>query len=111
MVISRRWAVFLIGVGAWTWLIWPRFAVAIVQDSRSYAGGSPTAFLWVHAALILASLAIGTAVGILGIRAWRAAPRPGGGPVPPVRGRGAGPGADDGPAANLPAAGAPRHEN
>jgi hypothetical protein len=76
MVISRRWAVFLIGVGVWTWLIWPRFALAIWDDSRAFRDGSPTAFLWVHAVLIIASLTIGTVVGVLGIRAWRAG-RPG----------------------------------
>jgi hypothetical protein len=79
MVISRRWAVFLIGVGVWTWVIWPRFALAIWRDDRSFAGGTPTSFLWVHAVLIVASLAIGTTVGVLGVlgvRAWRAARRP-----------------------------------
>lgn len=73
MVITRRWAVFLTAVGVWTWLIWPRFALAIVRDDRSFADGGPTAFLWVHALLIAASLAIGTTVGVLGVRAWRAA--------------------------------------
>jgi ABC-type Mn2+/Zn2+ transport system permease subunit len=72
VVISRRWAVFLMLAGAWNWLIWPRFAVAILDDERSFADGSPTSFLWVHAALIVASLTIGTAVGVLGVRAWRA---------------------------------------
>lgn len=72
MVISRRWALFLIGVGVWTWVIWPRFGLAIYKDDRSFAGGSPTAFLIVHAVLIAASLVIGTTVGVLGIRAWRA---------------------------------------
>ena len=71
-MISRRWAAFLIGVGVWTWLIWPRFALAIWDDSRAFRDGSPTAFLWVHAALIVASLTIGTVVGVLGVRAWRA---------------------------------------
>ncbi|WP_412744568.1 SCO4848 family membrane protein [Krasilnikovia sp. MM14-A1004] len=75
MVISRRWAVFLLGVGVWTWLIWPRFAVAIWNDGRSFQAGRPTAFLWVHAALILASLTIGTLVGVLGWRAFAAARR------------------------------------
>ncbi len=74
MVISRWWALFLIGVGVWTWVIWPRFGLAIYKDDRSFAGGSPTAFLIVHAVLIAASLAIGTTVGVLGVRAWRAAP-------------------------------------
>ncbi len=75
MVITRRWAVFLVLVGVWTWLIWPRFAVAIWNDDRSFAGGAPTSFLWVHALLISASLVIGTAVGVLGTRAFRAARR------------------------------------
>ncbi|MEV6629661.1 hypothetical protein AB0M54_02770 [Actinoplanes sp. NPDC051470] len=72
MVISRKWAVFLVLVGVWTWLIWPRFGLAIWRDDRAFDGGSPTAFLWIHALLIGASLAIGTVVGVLGVRAWRA---------------------------------------
>ena len=80
MTISRGWAGFLIGVGVWNWVIWPRFALAIWDDSRAWSTGSvghgaPTSFLWVHAALIGASLAIGTTAGVLGIRAWRAASR------------------------------------
>jgi hypothetical protein len=73
VVLSRRWSAFLVLVGAWTWLIWPRFGLAIWKDDRSFAGGSPTSFLWVHALLIGASLVIGTTVGVLGVRAWRAA--------------------------------------
>ena len=75
MVISRRWAGFLVLVGVWTWLIWPRFGLAIWNDERSFSGGAPTSFLWVHAILIAASLVIGTAVGVLGVRAWIAARR------------------------------------
>jgi hypothetical protein len=75
VVISRRWAGFLILVGAWNWLIWPRFAVAIWKDDRAWSGGAPTSFLWVHALLIVASLAIGTTVAVLGVRAWRAGAR------------------------------------
>ncbi|MEV6345741.1 hypothetical protein [Actinoplanes sp. NPDC051851] len=71
MLITRKWAAFLIAVGVWTWVIWPRFGLAIYKDDRSFDGGSPTAFLIVHAVLIAASLAIGTTVGVLGIRAWR----------------------------------------
>lgn len=63
---------FLVLVGVWTWLIWPRFGLAIWKDDRSFAGGSPTSFLWVHALLIGASLVIGTTVGVLGVRAWLA---------------------------------------
>jgi hypothetical protein len=71
MVITRRWAIFLTAVGVWTWVIWPRFGLAIYRDDRSFAGGRPTAFLVVHAVLIAASLVIGTTVGVLGVRAWR----------------------------------------
>ena len=75
VVISRRWAVFLIGVGVWTWVIWPRFALAIWDDDRAFRNGSPTSFLWVHAVLIIVSLVIGTTVGVLGVKAWAAAGR------------------------------------
>jgi hypothetical protein len=75
MVVSRRWAVFLMAVGVWTWVIWPRFAVAIWDDNRSFSAGAPTSFLWVHAVLIAVSLAVGTVVGVLGIKAWRASRR------------------------------------
>ncbi|BCY15020.1 SCO4848 family membrane protein [Actinoplanes sp. L3-i22] len=75
MVITRRWAGFLVAVGVWTWVIWPRFGLAIYNDDRAFDGNTPTAFLWVHALLIGASLIIGTTVGVLGVRAWRAAPK------------------------------------
>jgi hypothetical protein len=80
MVLTRGWALFLVVVGLWTWVIWPRFAVAIWDDPRSWSSGhvgagGPTSFLLVHAVLIVVSLAVGTAVGILGVRAWRAARR------------------------------------
>jgi hypothetical protein len=75
MVLSRRWSVFLVLVGVWSWVIWPRFLLAIWKDDRAWDGGNPTAFFWVHALLIAVSLVIGTAVGVLGVRGWRAAPR------------------------------------
>jgi hypothetical protein len=77
VVLSRRWSVFLVAVGAWTWVIWPRFAVAIWRDDRAWSGDRPTTFLWVHALLIVTSLAVGTVVGALGVRGWRAARRTG----------------------------------
>jgi hypothetical protein len=70
MVLSRRWAVFLVAVGVWTWLIWPRFALAIWDDPRAWSPG-PTSFLWVHAVLIAVSLAVGTVVGALGVQGLR----------------------------------------
>lgn len=71
MVLTRRWAIFLTVVGVWSWVIWPRFALAIVQDDHSFSGGAPTAFFWVHTFLIVTSLAFGTVLGVLGVRAWR----------------------------------------
>ena len=82
MVLSRRWAAFLVLVGVWTWVIWPRFALAIWNDPRAWSSrtvgeGAPSAFFWVHALLIGASLAIGTTVGVLGVRGWLAVRRQG----------------------------------
>jgi hypothetical protein len=73
VILSRGWSAFLIAVCVWNWLIWPRFAVAIWNDPRSFTDGSPTSFLWVHVLLIVSSLAIGTVLGVLGVRGWRAA--------------------------------------
>jgi hypothetical protein len=78
VVLSRRWAAFLVLVGVWNWVIWPRFGLAIWNDERAFAEGAPTSFLWVHAVLIVASLVIGTTVAVLGVRAWRAAATGGG---------------------------------
>ncbi|GAA1042314.1 hypothetical protein GCM10009557_68030 [Virgisporangium ochraceum] len=68
---------FLVGVGVWTWVIWPRFGLAIWNDDRAWRSDTPTSFLWVHALLIGASLAVGTAVGVLGVKALRARSRVG----------------------------------
>lgn len=73
LTLTRGWSWFLIAVGGWNWLIWPRFTVAIWDDPRAWSGrtvghGSPTSFLLVHAALIAVSLAVGTAVAVLGVR-------------------------------------------
>jgi hypothetical protein len=80
MVLSRGWSLFLVGVGVWTWVIWPRFALAIWDDPRAWSAGlagqgDPTGFLWVHALLIGASLLIGTVTGVLGARGWLGARR------------------------------------
>jgi hypothetical protein len=74
MKLSRSWAAFLVVAGVWNWIIWPRFTVAIWNDPRAWSTGqvgqgSLTAFWWVHAVLIVASLAIGTTVGVVGVRA------------------------------------------
>ncbi|MEV4760180.1 hypothetical protein AB0J86_34470 [Micromonospora sp. NPDC049559] len=76
MTLSRGWSIFLLVVGIWAWVIWPRFAVAIWDDPRAWSAGvsgqgSPTGFFWVHALIIIVSLALATATGVLGIRGVR----------------------------------------
>ncbi len=73
--LSRFASGCLILFGVWSWLIWPRFALAVWQDDRSWQDGAPTAFLWVHALIVVASVLFGTAIGVLGIRGWTAAAR------------------------------------
>ncbi|GAB7192347.1 hypothetical protein NUM3379_30560 [Kineococcus sp. NUM-3379] len=75
MVLTRRTSGFLIAVGLWTWFIWPNFLRNIWRDERSFADGAPQAFLLVHLVLVVVSLAVGTAIGVLGVRGWRRAPR------------------------------------
>jgi hypothetical protein len=73
VVISKRIGWFLVAFGVWSWVIWPTFLKNIWKDSRSWHDGM-TAFFAVHLLLTVASLALGTAIGVLGIRALRAAP-------------------------------------
>ena len=75
MLLSRRAAAFLLGLGVWTWLIWPNFLRNIWRDERSWSDG-PTSFFLVHLVLVVVSLALGTAAGVLGWRGLRARPRP-----------------------------------
>jgi hypothetical protein len=70
--LSRLSSTLLVLFGVWSWVIWPRFALAIWQDNRSWHAGEPTSFLWVHALIIVASVTFGTALAVLGIRGWRA---------------------------------------
>jgi hypothetical protein len=74
MVVSRRVAWFLIGFGVWSWLIWPTFLKNIWHDPRSWHHGM-TAFFGVHLVLTVVSLVLGTIIGLLGVRAVRAARR------------------------------------
>ena len=57
-------------------VIWPRFAKAIVDDDRAWAGeawsSAPTSFFWVHAVLITAAVTLGVCVLVIGVRALRA---------------------------------------
>ena len=76
MILSRNWSVFLVLAGAFNWVIWPRFALAIWNDQRAWSGpigqSGPTAFLLVHAVLIVAAVVIGTIIVVLGVRAFLA---------------------------------------
>ena len=86
VILSRNWSVFLVLAGAFNWVIWPRFAMAIRNDQRAWSGdvgqSSPTSFLLVHAVLIVTAVTIGTIILVLGVRAFladrrmRAARRP-----------------------------------
>ena len=71
MILSRRWSLFLLAVAAWSWVIWPTFLKNIAADDRSFAGGVPQPFFLVHLVLVVVSLTIGTAVGVLGVRGVR----------------------------------------
>jgi ABC-type polysaccharide/polyol phosphate export permease len=70
VVISKRVAWFLIAFGVWSWVIWPVFLKNIWKDSRSWHHGM-TGFFAVHLVLTVVSLALGTTIGILGVRAAR----------------------------------------
>ena len=71
MRISRGSARFLVGVGAWNWVIWLDFARRLVGDE-----GRETAFYVVHAVLIVVSIALGTGVALVGWRALRSPDEP-----------------------------------
>jgi hypothetical protein len=71
VVISKRVSWFFVAFGVWSWIIWPTFLRNIWKDDRSFGpgpDGGPTGFLLVHAVLTIASLAFGTAIGVLGAR-------------------------------------------
>jgi ABC-type polysaccharide/polyol phosphate export permease len=70
VVVSRRVAWFLVAFGVWSWIIWPTFLRNIWKDTRSWHDGM-TAFFGVHLVLTLVSLALGTVIGVLGVRGLR----------------------------------------
>lgn len=68
MDLPAGWSIVLIITALWNLMIWPRFFQRIVKDDRSRdASGRPTTFLKVHSVLIGISLALGIAVGVLGL--------------------------------------------
>ena len=76
MLLTRRLAGLLLVAGGFQWLVWPGFLRVVLRDGRAFAaGGGPSAFLLVHLAIIVPALLLGTALLVLGTRAWRRAPR------------------------------------
>ena len=68
MELPVVWSLVLVLAGAWNLVIWPRFWQRIAQDPRSRdADGRATRFRTVHAVLVAISLALGVAVGVLGV--------------------------------------------
>lgn len=76
-MISKTAARFLVLAGVFNVVVWPRFAKAIVDDDRAWAGeawnSTPQTFFWVHAVLISSAIVIGLGVLVVGIRAHRSA--------------------------------------
>ncbi len=70
VTLSRRAGVLLVLAGLWPLLVWPNFVRVTATDERAFDDG-PTAFLIVHAGLAAVSMAIGLALVVLGVRAWR----------------------------------------
>lgn len=70
--MGRRTAGLLIAAGLWPLLVWPNFVRVVATDERAFDGG-PTAYLIVHVTLAVVSMALGVAVLVVGVRAWRRA--------------------------------------
>lgn len=74
MKLSRPVSWFLLLFGVWSWFIWITFVKNLVADGSGLAfdAGEPTAYFWVHLTLAVASFALGTAIGVIGLRGLRA---------------------------------------
>lgn len=76
MKLSRGTALFLLAFGVWSYLLWPNFIRNIWGSERSWdAAGEPTSYLVVHVVIAVVSLVLGTIIGALGWRGYRAARR------------------------------------
>ena len=74
VLLTRPLAGLLLLAGAFQWLVFPNFLRVVWRDDRAFDAGSPTAFLWVHVAIVVPALLLGTALLVLGAVAWRRAP-------------------------------------
>ncbi|MFF8813152.1 SCO4848 family membrane protein [Streptomyces pactum] len=75
VVTSRPVAWFLLAFGVWSWFIWITFVKNLWQDGSGLAfddAGDPTGYFWVHLLLAITSFLLGTAIGVIGLRALRA---------------------------------------
>ena len=73
MTLSRRISLFLLLFRVWTYVLWPNFIRNIWRSDRSWdAAGSPTSYLVVHLVIAVVSLVLGTAIGVIGWRGFRA---------------------------------------
>lgn len=80
MKLSRPISWFLLLFGLWSWLVWTTFVKNLFEDASGLAfdaAGAPTGYFWVHLSLAAASFALGTAIGIIGLRGLLAARRSG----------------------------------
>ena len=81
---SRKTAALLVAAGLWPLLVWPNFVRVVATDDRAFDDG-PTAYLVVHVALAVVSMAFGVALVVVGVRVWRGARVRTSGPVPAAR--------------------------
>lgn len=75
MKLSRPLSWFLLAFGVWSWVIWITFVKNLWKDGSGLAfddAGDPTAYFWVHLTLAVVSFALGTAIGVIGLRGVRA---------------------------------------
>jgi hypothetical protein len=66
--LTRGKSLFLLAFGVWSWFIWVMLVVNVSQDPRAFSAGAPTAFLYVHCVLAVISIALGTTIGVFGLR-------------------------------------------
>jgi len=70
--MSRRVAWFLLAFGVWSWIIWITFVKNLWASDNSWApDGSATGFFVVHLILAIVSFALGTIIGVIGLRGLR----------------------------------------
>lgn len=68
MELPVVWSLVLLAAGVWNLVVWPRFWQRVSADPRARdTDGDVTRFFTVHLVLVAVSLALGVAVGVLGL--------------------------------------------